>query len=110
MQRAKKGSSKTDGFLKPALLENKPPFFTFSRGFSGAFFVYLSLFLSGGRQKKHEKSTRKSTRKSEKNTQSNQRGRERSLIFFSFCMYLCASKVLNLEGFAGLGIKIKFTV
>ena len=78
--------------------------------FSGAFFVYLSLFLTGGRQKKHEKSTRKSTRKVKKNTQSNQRGRERSLIFSLCACIFCASKVLNLEGFAGLGIKIKFTV
>ena len=39
MQRAKKGSSKTDGFLKPALLETNLHVFIFSRGFYGAFFV-----------------------------------------------------------------------
>ena len=39
MQRAKKGSSKTDGVLKPALLENKPPFFHFF------LVVFLVLFL-----------------------------------------------------------------
>jgi hypothetical protein len=39
MQRAKKGSSKTDGFLKPALLENKPPFLSLF------LVVFLVLFL-----------------------------------------------------------------
>ena len=39
MQRAKKGSSKTNGFLKPALLENKPPFFHFFSWFFSCFFL-----------------------------------------------------------------------